>query len=419
MLASALLVLLGSTNLLMEVQPSTLASSAGPDFYSFLLAPTALASQCTNPAATTSNQGDTITCTRASTAFCSKDDGSIVTTSIDRCRVSGRGLAREPAATNIALRSAELGNGVWSLFLATLTGTNVGVFADGNTTMEQLTSSDGSGIAYQALTVSSSVGPFSASGYFSKASGTGYASIALACTAGAAATCTCEREDGTACTAEMNGAGAASTPGLCLGYSIFGTTAKKLSVTMTCAGAETSLYVSVHGGQRHPGGTGSYGGVAYVGGVQAEVGPVSTSYIATAGTSVTRSAETITTTLPTSIDSAGCIGASVTYGTLYPGNSALISTDGLTLSAASATSLTLNDGTATATATIASLLGRATPIRGFWTGTSMGVAAGGTSAMAAWDGAATSNNVVTLGGTNFAGYFSAVRANVSPYGCGR
>lgn len=392
------------------------ASPAGPDFFTYLNTPLATAAQCLNAASITSDQGDAITCTRASTAFCTKDTGTIVSHANNRCRVSDKGLLREPAGTKLSLRSEALDDaGAWSLFSASLTGTNVGVFVDGNTTMEQITSNDGNGNAYQSVAVVSSVGPFTVSGYFSKASGTGIASIIIDCGVSDVATCTCEREDGAACVAEKNGEGAVSDPGICTAYSTFGTSPKRLSATVTCAAEETGLFIAVSGGQRHYGGVETYGGVSYVGGLNLETGPVPTSYVPTAGTSATRSAETIVMAYGQSIDTAGCIGATLTYGTGYPGAGSLIAFDVASLATSTSTGITLTDGAATATATVAPLLSNSTPIRGFWNAATMGVAASGTQATAAFAGTATGvTSSFTLGST---GYYSDFRANVNPRGC--
>jgi hypothetical protein len=240
---------------------------------------------CTG-AAVTGSPGVTISLTRATSATCVKNDGSLATVTSGQPRVNSWGLQVEPAATNLALRSDALDNASWSKFSTTVDATNTATFLDGVASMETITSSAISGSVIQSTTVTSSVGPFTSSAFSAATSGTHAASVAVSCGASTPSVCTCTRADGGACTARTSGV-------YCVNDSTVGTTPVRVTATVTCNAAITTSGIFIAGGTYQ-----SATGTHNWGGLQFETGAAATGYIVTAGTTATRNAELYSFTPP-------------------------------------------------------------------------------------------------------------------------
>lgn len=225
--------------------------------------------------------GETITFTRASSKYCPQADYSVtVLASNAPCIVGGKVLI-ENSSTNFLLRSDAIGDtGSW-------TNTNTTISADAaaapwsGTTMDTITASTAAGKTTQAVTVSSSVGPFTLSGWGRSVSGTHSAALSLTCTGTTPSACVCKRDDGTTCSTTVSGAE-------CGAVSSFGTTPQRVQVTATCTAAVTSVTAAFGGGDFFGAATGQ----AHIwGGGQLEVRKFATTYIPTTTASATRAVD--------------------------------------------------------------------------------------------------------------------------------
>lgn len=198
--------------------------------------------------------------------------------------ITANGAKVLPAGTNLAKQSETLGT-TWAASSVTVAN-NLGIFADGNTTMERLTSTLSTGKVSQSVTVTSSTGPFTTSGWLSATTGTAIGTVGMIFGSGDATGCTCWRSDGGACTT-----GTSTTDGFA--YATVGTNAVRLSVTCSTTSATTSVSPLVTGGQYR-----TATGVIYAGGMQFEVGGFVTPYIPTTTASITRPADVVSVDNP-------------------------------------------------------------------------------------------------------------------------
>lgn len=242
-------------------------------------------------------KSEPITVTRTSTGTYTTPDGLIWTAPANVARVGCEdtaatkcGILVEPDRANLALQSEVLNNVAW-------TATNVTITADqcvlpigpaGTTTLESLVSTVNTGTVAQAVTVTSSVGPHTVSGYFRATTGTQTGTIGMTFGTGNATSCTCIRSDGGTCTT-----GTSTATGFA--YGSF-TTAAAVRMMLTCSTtlAATAVTAFATGGQ-YLTSTGTVCG----GAMQFEQGsPYATSYIATAGTAVARTADAVSAVNP-------------------------------------------------------------------------------------------------------------------------
>jgi hypothetical protein len=198
--------------------------------------------------------------------------------------ITANGAQVLPAGTNLAKQSETLGT-TWAASSVTV-ASNLGVFADGFTTMERLTSTVNTGKVSQAVTVTSSTGPFTTSGWISSTTGTAIGSLGMIFGTGDATGCTCWRSDGGICTTATS-----TTDGFA--YATVGTNPVRLAVTCSTTSAATTVSPLVTGGQYM-----TATGVIYAGGMQFEVGGFATPYIPTTTAAVTRPADAVSVDNP-------------------------------------------------------------------------------------------------------------------------
>lgn len=255
--------------------------------------------ECTGNALTLSD-GTAITSTRSSSATCHKSDGSIVTLTTNQPRLEGGGVRREAAATNLALRSEACDNAAWTH--NTLCAADQATAPDGNVTAEQMTFSSQNTSAFQTLSFSSST-TATGSAFWKTHSGQSdqVVSVAIDMLSGVS-TCTCATSDGRSCTPTN------PVNTFCGATMTTSSTWARLYVFASNGGARTSANFILRLGALGS----TVTGTADVWGAQFEGGPVASSYIATAGTSVTRNADSLSFTVPGQLlDSEGCVKATV------------------------------------------------------------------------------------------------------------
>lgn len=399
MLALALTVSLvltqGSTTLAGPPIVQRSGAAVPADFFTSLPSAPALGSQCSGAAWVSSGAGSIVS-ERASDGYCTKSNGAMVLLTTDQPRLQGNGYRMESGATNIALRSMALDDGAWNVFQLTVTSSNTGTFLDGNATMELITSDATSNSLYQDVSISSSAGPFAASVYASKVSGTGPAGIGISCPGGGTvATCTCYREDGTACTTDM-----ATINVLCFAKSTFSTTVARLVAVATCTAPQTDIYISLNPNDRYS----ASNGAAYMGGAQLESGDFASSYIPTTATAATRAADTAYVLSDGSMDAAGCAAATVTYGTGFLANNKWIGFSGGGLYVKSTTSLaTTEDADDTPIAiTVPNMASATTTAKMTWTGSTLAIASGATTNSGTFSGTMSANSTnINIGTANW------------------
>lgn len=243
----------------------------------------AAADECTGTSPTTL-QGGSLTFTRASDAYCTKTDGTLVLLTTDQPRIEPGGLLVEAAVTNSCIRSQEMDNGAWTTTNVTVTA-NAGAAPWGAAVAERLASTSNGGFIEStsaALTGGAAIG----SVYVKTESGTQTVAIRLRNTTANSDACT--------------------------GTLVATTTYQRVA----CDGLITTG--NNHSLRIYPGGLSGQGTIIAVGGQQEVTADGSsqaraTSYVATVGTAVTRALETASMAMPTSVNNTvGCIGATVT-----------------------------------------------------------------------------------------------------------
>jgi hypothetical protein len=238
----------------------------------------------------TGTRGETVTFARASSAYCTKADGTMVSLTADQPRVSlisgAPMLLVEGAATNLALRSSELDNASWTKGQTGVPGVPVvtanavngpdGTLSADQVAFAAVTGAQESYIS-QAITVA---GSNTASMYLKGASGSGTIDVCYATATVICGQCSYTNTAWSRCTRSFT-------------YS-----------------SGTTFYFGNNGSGN--GGTSRPAQTVYVWGVQLETGAFATSGIATAGTTATRAVETATVPTPAGWStSTFCYGAKV------------------------------------------------------------------------------------------------------------
>lgn len=223
-----------------------------------------------------------IATTRSSSAYCTKDDGTLVYLGNNTTRVEANGILVEPAATNLMLRSEELDNGSWTkgnTFIVAIDITSPAADATAETIEEDTNNT--THIVSQGYTATNAAWTCSV---FAKAntrswvwmspdgSSKSWFNISTGTTGTSAA-----------------GNTAAITP---LGSSGW----YRVSVTRTMSAGATTLQFGLATADN----TSTYVGASnsvHAWGLQCEAGTVATSYVPTAGTTATRSADAVSSSL--------------------------------------------------------------------------------------------------------------------------
>lgn len=265
--ALAALLLLGSTfrEQIGSLASSTVAPQAGRRLV-FGFTPD-LSSQC-GGGALAGARGESIAFARSSSATCTRSDGTMSTLTAGQPRLEALGLRMEPASTNLALYSEAFDSAAWYKFGPTAAA-NAAVAPDGTTTAEEL--------AYPAITAPNTSADLRPNPNITFGAGTYTASVYL------------RRASGTSTLYLFSEAGGASAGNTACSVS---TTWSRCVRTFTAAagggvvGLGVNLWLVNQSGQ--PAQT------VYAWGFQVEAGSVASSYVATAGTAVTRTGESAT-----------------------------------------------------------------------------------------------------------------------------
>ena len=324
----------------------------------------------------TATGGETVTQTRASSAYCTASTGAMTLRSSNEMRVSafGYGVLVEGESTNVALRSEDPSHADWS-GTATITA-NVRAPPWGGSSMDTETTSSTN--KYQCPSVSSTVGPFTFSTYGAAPVGdtTNQARQEIICVAANAdpLTCAAHRDDGASATG-------VTSSGTCAGTSTFSETIARVQTTTTCDAAKTQFCFATYGGS--PDDSHDWAGF------QAEVGNArASSYIATAGTSATRAAEDIHFTPSVAISSTGCFVVDVTFDNASPtvGARAIAGAGATGLYFDTGDAFTLSDGTNTVTVDPGIPTFDQFRIRAAWSGSEMSLSVNGVTVTGTFDG---------------------------------
>lgn len=232
----------------------------------------------------TGKKGEAMALTRTTARTCTRSDYTFQTVGSGKeCRSNG-GVSIGPSVTNGLLASETLETGAW-LSTGTVSVTaNGATSADGNLSLDLVTSTTADGSKYQARTLTSDT-VFTVSGWMASDGASDTPSIGIDTTVASAVTgCTCTMEDGSACTAAT-----ATTASACYGYATVGATPKRMFVTMTVGSAITAVRPFVSGGQYTV-----TTGTAYFGGLQVENGLSRNRYVRTEGTTATSNRDVLT-----------------------------------------------------------------------------------------------------------------------------
>jgi hypothetical protein len=215
--------------------------------------------------ATDGRSGNSVTCTRSTTATYLTSAATIATAAINACRVEPDGLLVEPVRTNTCLRSESTDNAAWVLTgAATKTGTDTVAAPDGATTADEVTLTAASSDAvYQSITVLAS---------------TTYTMSVWAKTDSGTKTFYLSRTNGASWASATIGGPFTAT-----------TTWQRFSKSYSSAGGETTSYMVLGGDDRTT--AAPTAGKYYFWGMQHELGAYATSYIPTVAASVQRTAD--------------------------------------------------------------------------------------------------------------------------------
>jgi hypothetical protein len=252
--------------------------------------------------AITGTRGETVTFARASSAYCTKADGTMVSLTNNQPRVSlvssAPMLLVEDAVTNLVLRSDDMSQAVWTKTNATCTATATSPTGVANSA-STCTATAGNGTVLQGLTVAAATR--STSLYVKRRTGTGNIDL----------------------TRDNGGTWATLTSTQCRDPGTLAATAPNASTWVRCELASSVLNPTV--GIRLV----TNGDAVDLFTAQDEPGAFATSGIATAGTTATRAVETATVPTPAGLSvSTFCYGARVRpVGASWSANAGMIQTN--------------------------------------------------------------------------------------------
>lgn len=365
-------------------------TGGAPDLLLLSVAPaagTGMGTECAC-ANVTGSAAETVTTTRASTAYCHKADGTTVACSSNLPRVesvsSALRLRSEPACTALVTANTEDLTTGWTLNGTTTATANQYTAPDGTATMDKLAKSSADGLRFKSI--GAFVGTASVSAWGRADTGTEEFTLLANCNGGSTSACTCKMDDGSACTAGIAGT-------ICTAYPTggVGTTSKRMALTVTCGGG-SSLVVGWGPGIFNSDASATVG----LWGFHAETNSFATSYTQGAN----RVADNISVPKPAAwADGAGCMGASFNVAGVNSGARILAAASGGSIFLQSATEVRCTDGTNTVTATVADVRDRTVRAVCRWSGATLTLVADGVTASGSYDGTITGATVY-LGGSN-------------------
>ncbi len=403
-LAPLVLLLLGQLSTTLG-GPSPATIGGAPDFFSFSAITPSLSEQCTG-AVIASLQGDAITCTRASTAYCTKSDGTMVSVASDRCRVTDKGIFSEGGRTNYKLQAEDFTTGYLTTGVTVSANTHAAPW--GGTTMDTITYNTGN-VLYEILSRSGASQVYTASAFARAISSTRQAYLDMYFAGPIPSACSCRTNSGAACTLIV-----AATD--CAFWSEFTTTVDRLAITANVV--SSTVYAAVSTGN-----VGILSGGTVWSGIQVEEATFASSYIPTVGTAVARASDNIHTTPAQAISTTGCVGGTVTFGPVAPAN-------GRILGGAVATGVyvvdddTVRVGDGTNTVSVdpgGNLAGQTMSFKASWGAGVLTLIVNGVTATGSFDGNMDMGTVYfgsQAGSSNFLyGSLLGVKFNTNPVGC--
>lgn len=335
-----------------------------------------------------SNEGTSITFVNgATTRYCARiGDGRLVTIGANGPRVNNNGLLVEGSRTNLVIHHAAFDNAAWTKSNVSTPTANTDEDMEGGSTAELLSTTAAGGY-YESTAFVPSQTTGTLSFYVRTQAGTqAFAAVLRDTTAGANRTTTCDIATAT-------------------------TSYQRVSCAVSGATGANNHAVRIF-----PGGLAGEGSIV-AWGVQYEVptGSFVTSLIPTAGgTAITRANDAATFAPGTSIANAGCLAATVTFGSASQfGGSVLSNGTDKMMGTGSATTVQIHDGTNLVQATVSSLTGRTINILNKWGGSTMTVIADGVTASGSFDGAFSSTATMHIGRSAAAsGYCNCTIKNI-------
>ncbi len=230
----------------------------------------------------TGTRGEVVTVTRSSAGFCTKSDGTMVSIAANLPRVSMRSgepaLWTELAATNMLLRSSELDSATWTKAGTAAVTADYAAGPDGTTSADRLVYPATNG-SYVLQTLNVGGLSYTMSVYLKGTSTSGVIDFCRGGGAGQCVVCSYNSTSWTRCTHAATYA------------------------------TSSNVFLGCDTGTK--GGACSAAGDVLVWGNQGEAGALATSYIATAGTSQTRTLETINGTMLATTTGPLCLAATV------------------------------------------------------------------------------------------------------------
>ena len=288
MIAHALILTLALGQFLPDgMQPFPYYTGGGVTPASFVFAPDA----GVYPTPITPGAGPAMTFARGTVGTYQPTVSTVASAAIDELRVGYQGALLESGSINYCLNSEAMSAGIWVQFSANVTADTT-VAPDGTTTADTLTASDVSGLIFQVVSVPSGV-VFSSSTWV-KAGTSSTPGAGTNCLGGGNVTsCSCKLSNGEVCSPIISSSQCVAGPSSAPGW-------VRVDVTVTCTSATTSVFALALVDRDS---ATTIGLTAVAWGAQIEDSIVPSSYIATAGTAVSRDPDLLS--VPASVLGSG------------------------------------------------------------------------------------------------------------------